>query len=79
MALCECILSDTTLKHLEILQKILQKDSSMVGRSETVEILLNYIVSNVHDIPVNDLILIDNYFSDHPSFWSGPLYSRNTC
>jgi len=68
VAFCECILSDTTLKHLEILQKILQKDTSTSGRSETVEILLNYIVSNVHNISVNDLILIDDYFSDHPSF-----------
>jgi len=40
----------------------------MAARSETVEILLNYIVSNVHNISKNDLILIDNYFSDHPSF-----------
>ena len=68
MAFCECILSNTTLEHLQILQKILQKDSSISGRSETVEILLNYIVSNVHNISVNDLILIDDYFSAHPSF-----------
>ena len=62
MAFCECILSDTTLEHLQILQKILQKNSSMSGRSETMEILLKYIVSNVNDISVNDLILIDVYF-----------------
>jgi len=68
MALCECILSDTTLEHILILQKILKKDSSVCGRSETVEILLKYIVSNVNEIPVNDLILIDDYFSAHPSF-----------
>ncbi len=68
MALCECILSDTTLEHILILQKILKKDSSMCGRSETVEILLKYIVSNVNEITVNDLILIDDYFSAHPSF-----------
>ncbi len=68
MAFCECILSDSTLEHIQILQKILQKDSSICGRSETVAILLKYIVSNVNDIPVNDLILIDDYFSAHPSF-----------
>jgi len=68
MAFCECILSDNTLDHLEILQNILQKGSSMSSRSETIEILLNYIVSNVHEISVNDLNLIDNYFSEHPSF-----------
>ena len=68
MAFCECILSDTTLKHIEILQKILQKDSSIAGRSETVEILLKFIISDVNDISVNDLILIDDYFSEHPSF-----------
>jgi hypothetical protein len=68
MVLCECILSDTTLEHIQILQKILQKDPSMYGRSETVEILLKYIVSNVNDISVNDLILMDDYFSAHPSF-----------
>ena len=68
MAFCECILSENTLAHLEILQNILQKGSSMSDRSETIEILLNYIVSNVHEISVNDLNLIDNYFSEHPSF-----------
>ena len=68
MAVCECILSDNTLDHLKILQNILQKGSFISGRSEIVEILLKYIVSDVNNISVNDLILIDDYFSDHPSF-----------
>ncbi len=68
MSVCECILSDNTLDHLEILQNILQKDPSISGRSEIVEILLKYIVSDVNNISVNDLILIDDYFSEHPSF-----------
>jgi hypothetical protein len=33
-----------------------------------VEILLKYIVSDVDGISVDDLILIDDYFSVHPSF-----------
>ena len=68
MAFCECILSDTTLEHIKIFQKILQKDSSISSRSETIQILLKYIVSNVDDISVSDLLLIDDYFSAHPSF-----------
>ena len=68
MAFRECILSDTTLEHIQILQKILKKGSSASDRSETMEILLKYIVSDVDRISVNDLILIDDYFSAHPSF-----------
>jgi len=68
MAFCECILSDTILEHIEILQKVLKKGSSASDRSETIEILLKYIVSDVDRISVNDLILIDDYFSAHPSF-----------
>ena len=68
MVLCECILSDSTLENLKKLQKILHKDSSLSSRSEVVEVLLKYIVSDVDGISVNDLILIDDYFSEHPSF-----------
>jgi len=68
MLICECILSDTTLKHIKIVQNMLQKDSSLQGRSKSVEMLLKYIVCDVNEISINDLILIDNYFSDHPSF-----------
>ena len=68
MSLCECILSDNTLEHLKTVQKILHKDDSLSNRSDVVELLLRYIVSDVNDISVDDLILIDNYFLEHPSF-----------
>ncbi len=68
MVLCECILSDSILEHLKKLQKILHKGSSFSSRSEVVEVLLKYIVSDVDRISVNDLILIDDYFTEHPSF-----------
>ena len=68
MVICECILSDNTLNHLKTVQKMLQKDLSLSGRSDTIEMLVKYIVSDVDEIPVNDLALIDDYFSEHPSF-----------
>ncbi len=68
MVICECILSNNTLDHLKIVQKILQKDLSLSGRSDTIEMLVKYIVSDVDKISENDLIVIDDYFSDHPSF-----------
>ena len=68
MVLCECILSDNTLEHLKTIQKILQKDSTLSSRSDTIELLVKYIVSDVDKISVNDLIVIDDYFSEHPSF-----------
>ncbi len=68
MVLCECILSDNTLEHLKTIQKMLQKDSTLSGRSDTIEMLVKYIVSDVDKISVNDLIVIDDYFSEHPSF-----------
>ncbi len=68
MVLCECILSDTTLEHLKTIQKMLQKDSTLSGRSDTIELLVKYIVSDVDKISVNDLIVVDDYFSEHPSF-----------
>jgi len=68
MVICECILSDNTLNHLKIVQKMLQKDLSLSGRSDTIEMLVKYIVSDVDKISVNDLVVIDDYFSEHPSF-----------
>jgi len=68
MVICECIFSDNTLEHLETVQNILQKDSSLLGRSDAVKLLLRYILSDVDSISVNDLILIDDYFLEHPSF-----------
>ncbi len=68
MVLCECILSDDTLEHLKTIQKMLQKDLSLSGRSDTIEMLVKYIVSDVDKISVNGLIVIDDYFSEHPSF-----------
>ncbi len=68
MVLCECILSDNTLEHLKTIQKMLQKDSTLSSRSDTIEMLVKYIVSDVDKISVNDLIVIDDYFSEHPSF-----------
>ena len=68
MSLCECILSDNTLEHLKSVQKILHKNDSLSNRSDVVELLLRYIVSDVNDISVDDLIRIDDYFLEHPSF-----------
>ncbi len=68
MVLCECILSDNALEHLKTIQKMLQKDSTLSSRSDTIEMLVKYIVSDVDEIFVNDLIVIDDYFSEHPSF-----------
>ncbi len=68
MVICECILSDNTLDHLKIVQKMLQKDSTSSSRSDTIEMLVKYIVSDVDEISVNELIVIDDYFSKHPSF-----------
>ena len=68
MVSCECILSDNTLEHLKTIQKILQKDSTLSSRSDTIEMLVKYIASDVDKISVNDLIVIDDYFSEHPSF-----------
>jgi hypothetical protein len=68
MVICECILSDNTLEHLKIVQKMLQKDLSLSDRSDTIEMLVKYIVSDVDKISVNDLVVIDDYFSEHPSF-----------
>ncbi len=68
MVICECVLSDHTLKHLEIIQNILQKNSSFSTRSDTVEILLRYIVSDIDTLSLDDLVLVDDYFSEHPAF-----------
>ena len=68
MSLCECILSDNTLEHLKAIHKILHKYDSLSNRSDVVELLLRYIVSDVNDISVDDLICIDDYFLEHPSF-----------
>ncbi|MFQ5476021.1 MAG: hypothetical protein ACE5DT_03210 [Nitrosopumilus sp.] len=68
MVICECILSNHTLEHLETVQKILQNDSSVSESSGAIELLLRYILSDVDGISVNDLVLIDDYFSEHPSF-----------
>ena len=68
MTICECILSDDTLQHLNTVQKILQKNFSLSSRSDTLELLLRYIVSDIDEIPVNDLALVDDYFLEHPSF-----------
>jgi len=68
MIVCEYILSDDTHKHIRIIQKILQKDYSSLGMSDTVAMLLRYIISDVDVVSVNDLILIDDYFLEHPLF-----------
>jgi len=68
MSVCECILSENTLKHVEIIQNMLQKDSSSSNRSDTVEILLRCVVCDVDDISSDDLVLINDYFLKHPTF-----------
>ena len=88
MSLCECILSDNTLEHLKSVQKILHKDDSFSNRSDVVELLLRYIVSDIDTISVDALILIDDYFLEHPSFlhafyddvmMSATFYSESYC
>jgi len=73
MVVCECILSDNTLKHLKIIQKILQKCPSFSSRTNTMEILLRYIVCDIDKISLDDLVLVDEYFLEHSAF----LYAFN--
>ncbi len=73
MVVCECVLSDNIRKHIRIIQKKLQMDSSFSSRSDTVKMLLKYMVSDVDGLSINDLILIDDYFTEHPTF----LYEFN--
>ena len=68
MTFCNCVLSDNTLKHIKIIQKMLQKNSSFLSRSNTVEILLRYIICDIDNISLDDRALIDNYFLKHPTF-----------
>ena len=68
MAFCDCILSDNTLKHLKIIQKMLQKDSSFSSRSDTLGILFRYILCDIDKISLDDLALLDDYFLKHPTF-----------
>ncbi len=68
MVFCECIFSDNTLKHLEIVQKMLQKDSSFSNMSDIVEILLRYIVCDIDKISFDNFVLVDDYFLEHPTF-----------
>ena len=68
MVVCECILSENSVKHVEILQKILCMDSGTKSNSEILSMLLRYVVADPGDISIDDLILIDDYFSKHPAF-----------
>lgn len=68
MAICECILSDDTFVHVEIIQKLLKKGSYIPNDSDVVEILLKYILSKSDIIPLDEFIIIDKYFLEHPDF-----------
>ena len=73
MVVCECILSDNTLKHLKIIQKMFQKCHPFSSETNTMEILLRYIVCDIDKISLDDLVLVDDYFLEHPTF----LYAFN--
>ena len=71
MVICECILSDETLNHVKILQKILHRDSDFQSRSQAIGLMIKYVVSDLDGISLDDLILLDDYFFSHPSFLYG--------
>lgn len=71
MVICECILSDETLKHVKILQKMLDRDSTFQSRSQAIGLMLKYVVSDLDGVLLDDLLMLDDYFSSHPSFLYG--------
>ena len=68
MVVCECVLSENTLKHVKIVQNMLHNEADSRYGSDVFDMLLRYIISELDTIPVDDLILIDDYFTKHPSF-----------
>ncbi|MFQ5782602.1 MAG: hypothetical protein ACE5GR_06060 [Nitrosopumilus sp.] len=61
-------MSDNSIKYIKTIQDLLQRQSSFRNGSDVFDILLRYVISEVDSIPINDLVLIDDYFSKHPAF-----------
>ena len=68
MVVCECLLSKTTLNHINIVQKLLQENSQTLCKSDVVVLLLKYVLSETYVISLDDFTLIDQYFLEHPDF-----------
>ncbi len=68
MAVCECIFSDNSFKHIQIIQKKLQKDHFTPTHSDVVGMLLRYIVFDYDMISLDDFVMVEQYFLDHPVF-----------
>ena len=69
MVVCECILSDDTFKHVQTIQEKLHRDSGFKSRSEAIELMIKFIVGDLENIPIDDLIILDDYFFSNPSFF----------
>ena len=69
MVECECILSNDTYKHVQTLQKKLGRDSDFRSRSEAVGLMVKFIVGDLDNIKIDDLIILDDYFFSNPSFF----------
>ena len=61
MVVCECVLSDSTLEHIDTIKKALEENSYFT-HAELVEILVRYVLCDLDEISTDDLILIDDYF-----------------
>jgi len=69
MVICECVLSENTLNHINIVQKLLQKNSQTLCTSDVVVILLKYVLSDTCVISLDDFTHIDQYFLEHADFF----------
>ena len=68
MVICECILSENTVNHIQNIQKILCMDFTFKNRSLVLRKMMQYVLSDFDGIPLSELILIDEYFSERPDF-----------
>lgn len=69
MVVCECILSDDTYRHVQTVQEKLCRDSDYRSRSEAIGLMVKFIVGDLDSIPIDDLIILDDYFFSNPSFF----------
>ena len=69
MVVCECILSDDTYKHVQTAQEKLCRDADYRSRSEAIGLMVKFIVGDLDSIPIDDLIILDDYFFSNPSFF----------
>ena len=68
MVVCECILSESTLNHINIVQK-LQENSQTLCNSDVIVLLLKNVLSETCVISLDDFALIDQYFLEHADFF----------